>query len=178
MPRCAPRRAGLQTVQDRTVEGRRGPRAAHSGAHVGRVGAVVGAAEAARAVVLPPVRGDVGVGHRRLARRRHPGGQRRAGGEGEARRHGGVVVGRHRVCAWLCPGGVARHRAALLRRAGRLQVRQRRDHRGDDPRRGHVDRRGACRGVVEESGFVGGGSVVGGHNALVHIHRVAAHPRG
>lgn len=153
-------------MQDRAVEGGRRPRSAHVGAHVGGIGAVVGAAEAAGTVVLPPVGGDV---ERAAVRgcRGPPGGQRRAGGEGEARGHRGVVVGG--LGARLRPGGVARPRAALLRRAGRLEVRQRRDHGGDDPGGGHVHRGGGRGGVVEESSLIRRGSVVGCHYALVHI---------
>lgn len=156
----------MQAVQHRTIEGGRRPRSSHVGAHVGGVRAVVGAAEAPGAVVLPPVGGDV----QRAAvrgRRGPPGRQRRAGGEGEARRHRGVVV--RGVRARLRPGGVARRRAALLRRAGRLQVRQRRDHGGHDPGGGHVDRGGGRRGAVQESGLIRMGSVVGCHHALVHV---------
>lgn len=177
VPRRARSSSGLETVQHRTIEGRRRPRSPHVGAHVGRVGAVVGPAEAPGAVVLPPVCGDVERAAVGLPGRGHAGGQRRAGGEGEARRHRGVVVGGHRVRARLRPGGVARHRAALLRRAGRLEVRQRRDHGGDDPGGGHVHRGGARRGVVEESGLVGRGSVVGCHYALVHILSLELHIR-
>lgn len=166
------RSTSLETVEDRAIERRRRPRPAHVRAHVRRVGAVVGAAEAASAVVLPPVCRDVeraAVRRRRLPGRGHPGRQRRAGGEGETRRHRGVVVGRDRVCTRLRPGRVAGHGAALLRRPGRLEVRQRRDHGGDHPGGGHINRRGARRGVVEKSGLIGRGSVVGCHYALVHI---------
>lgn len=159
-------------MEDRAIKGGRRPRSSHVRAHVGRVGAMIRPAEAPSAVVIPPVGRDVeraGVRRCRLPCRGHPGGQRRAGGEGEARRHRGVIVRGHRVGAWLRPGRVARHGAALLRRAGRLEVRQRRDHGGDDPAGGHINRRGASRGVVEKSGLIGRGSVVGCHYALIHI---------
>lgn len=167
-------------MEDRAVERGRRPRSAHVGVHVGRVVAVIRAAEAPGAVVLPPVGRDVeraAVRGRRLPGRGHPGRQRRAGGEGEARRHRGVIVRGHRVGARLCPRRVARHGAALLRRAGRLEVRQRRDHGGDHPGGGHVHRRGAGRRVVEKSGLVGRGSVVGCHYALIHILSLELHIR-
>lgn len=64
---------------------------------------------------------------------------------------------------------MARRRAALLRRTGRLKVRKRRNHGGDDPGGGDINRRGARRGVVKKSGLIGRGSVVACHYALVHI---------
>lgn len=78
-------------MENRTVEGRRRPRPAHVGAHVGGVGTVVGAAEAPGSVVLPAVRRDVqgaavGGGHR-VPGRGDRAGQWRTGGEGEPRRH-------------------------------------------------------------------------------------------
>lgn len=172
VPRCAGRSTGLEPVEHRAVEGGGRPRPTHVRAHVGRVRAVIGAAEAPGPVVFPPVGGDVEsvrVGRGRLPRRGHAGGQRRAGGEGEPRRHRGVTVGGHRVGARLRPGGVARHGAALLRRTGRLEVRQRRDHGGDHPGGRHINRRGGSRGVVEKTGLVGRGSVVACHYALIHI---------
>lgn len=172
------RSTGLQTVEDRVIERRRRPRSTHVRAHVGRVVAVIRPAEAPAAVVLPAVGGDVqraaaaaaaAVRSRRVPSRGHAGGQRRAGGEGEARRHRGVVVRGHRVGARLRPSRVARRGAALLRRAGRLEVRQRGHHGGDDPGGGHINRRGARRGVVQKSGLIRVGSVVGCHYALIHI---------
>lgn len=153
-------------MQDRTVEGGGRPRSAHAGAHVGGIGAVVGAAEAAVTVVVPHVGGDVERGAVRSCRG-PPGGQRRAGREGEARGHRGGIVGG--LGARLRPGGVARPRATLLRRAGRLEVRQPRDHGGDDTGGGHVYRGGGRGGVVVESSFIRRGSMVGCHYALVHI---------
>lgn len=85
----------METVEDRTVEGGRRPRSAHVRAHVGRIRAVIRPAQTTSAVVIPTVSGDVQracVRNCRLPGRGHPGGQRRAGGEGETRRHRGVVV--------------------------------------------------------------------------------------
>lgn len=57
---CRARRSpGLETVQDGAVKGGRWPRSRHVRAHVGRIGAVIGAAEAPGTVVIPPVGGDV-----------------------------------------------------------------------------------------------------------------------
>lgn len=170
---CCPRRsASLEPVEDRTFEGGRRPRSAHVGAHVGRIRAVIRPAETASAVMIPPVSRDVQwacVRNCRLPGRGHSGGQRRAGGESEAWRHRRVVVWGHRVCTRLCPSRVARRGAALLRRTGRLKVGQRRNHGGDDPGSGNINRRSARRGVMEKSGLVRRGSVVACHYALVHI---------
>lgn len=86
---------------------------------------------------------------------------------------GGVVRG-DRVRARLRPSRVSGHGAALLRR---LEVRQRRDHRGD-PGGCHVHRwSGRRRGVMEETGLVRRGSVVCGHRyTLIHVHRWSSAP--
>ena len=183
----------LQPVEHRAVEGGRRPRPAQARAHVRGVGAVVRPAEAPRAVVLSPACGDVERARvrrrRRLATHQPPPGPHVWGGargEGEARgrrrrRRRVVVVRAARgavrspgrgggVGAWrLRPGGVSGRRAALLRGAVvGLEVGQRGDH-GGDPGGGHVHGGRSRGGVVEESGLVGRGSVVGCHYALVHV---------
>lgn len=80
------RPSALQVVQHGAVEGRGSPGRGHFGAHVGRVGAGIGAAEAP-AVLLPPVGRKV-QGAAVSRRRRFPGRGGRdggAGGEGEPR---------------------------------------------------------------------------------------------
>ena len=178
----------LQSVEHGAVEGGRRPRPAQARAHVGRVGAVVRPAEAPRAVVLPPAGGDV---QRARVRRRRvaahpPGPDGGARGEGEAggRRRRVVRAARaairspgRGVGARLRPGGVSGRRAALLRGGVGLEVGQRGDH-GGDPGGGHVHGGRSRGGVVEESGLVGRGSVVGCHYALVHILSLGLDIRG
>lgn len=79
------RPSALQVVQHGAVKGRGSPGRGHFGAHVGRVGAGIGAAEAP-AVLLPPVSRKVQGAA--VSRRRFPGRGGRdggAGGEGEPR---------------------------------------------------------------------------------------------
>lgn len=79
------RPSALQVVQHGAVEGRGSPARGHFGAHVGRVGAGIGAAEPP-AVLLPAVSGKVQGAA--VSRRRFPGRGGRdggAGGEGEPR---------------------------------------------------------------------------------------------